>query len=64
MGSTTLATLTKSTVGSSDDLGALIHQLIAAALNGSLASILSGQSGMDDAFVGGDQEQSDHATRR
>ncbi|MEU9925771.1 hypothetical protein [Streptomyces griseoluteus] len=89
MGSTTLATLTKSTVGSSDDLGALIHQLIAAAqplegkfngegkamfdsfkqradeitaaLNGSLASILGGQSGMDDAFVGGDQEQSDNA---
>ncbi|WP_327356397.1 hypothetical protein [Streptomyces sp. NBC_01304] len=31
MGSTTLAQLGKSTVGSSDDLGALIQQLVAAA---------------------------------
>ncbi|WP_306316737.1 MULTISPECIES: hypothetical protein [unclassified Streptomyces] len=31
MGSTTLSTLTKSTSGSSDDLGALIQQLTAAA---------------------------------
>ncbi|WP_353941173.1 hypothetical protein ABII15_05695 [Streptomyces sp. HUAS MG91] len=89
MGSTTLATLTKSTSGSSDDLGALIQQLIAAAqplegkfngegkamfdafkahsdeitaaLNGSLSSILGGQSGMDTAFGTGDQEQSDNA---
>ncbi|MFZ3566787.1 MULTISPECIES: hypothetical protein [unclassified Streptomyces] len=89
MGSTTLSTLAKSTSGSSDDLGALIQQLIAAAqplegkfngegkamfdafkanadditaaLNGSLSSILGGQSGMDTAFGTGDQEQSDNA---
>ncbi|MCX5529786.1 hypothetical protein OG785_04315 [Streptomyces sp. NBC_00006] len=89
MGSTTLSTLGKSTSGSSDDLGALIQQLIAAAqplegkfngegkamfdafkanadditaaLNGSLSSILGGQSGMDTAFGTGDQEQSDNA---
>ncbi|MER6424494.1 hypothetical protein [Streptomyces sp. NPDC001137] len=89
MGSTTLATLTKSTIGSSDDLGTLIQQLIAAAqplegkfngegkamfdsfklhadeitaaLNGSLSSILGGQSGMDTGFATGDQEQSDNA---
>ena len=89
MGSTTLSTLAKSTSGSSDDLGSLIQQLIAAAqplegkfngegkaafdsfklradeitaaLNGSLSSILGGQSGMDSAFGTGDQEQSDNA---
>jgi uncharacterized protein YukE len=89
MGSTTLSTLTKSTSGSSDDLGSLIQQLIAAAqplegkfngegktmfdsfklhadditaaLNGSLSSILGGQSGMDTAFGTGDTEQSDNA---
>ncbi|ANP49544.1 uncharacterized protein YukE [Streptomyces griseochromogenes] len=89
MGSTTLATLRKSTGGSSDDLGTLIQQLIAAAqplegkfngegkvmfdsfkrradeitaeLNGSLRSILGGQSGMDTAFTTGDQEQADNA---
>ncbi|MFJ8932905.1 hypothetical protein ACIRLA_40685 [Streptomyces sp. NPDC102364] len=89
MGSTTLSTLGKSTSGSSDDLGALIQQLIAAAqplegkfngegkamfdafkanadditaaLNGSLSSILGGQSGMDTAFGTGDAEQSDNA---
>ncbi|GHI04879.1 hypothetical protein AQI88_24675 [Streptomyces cellostaticus] len=89
MGASTLATLRQSTSGSSDDLGALIQQLIAAAqplegkfngdgkvmfdsfkrradeitaaLNGSLASILGGQSGMDTAFVTGDQEQADNA---
>ncbi|MEV5983936.1 hypothetical protein AB0L85_02845 [Streptomyces sp. NPDC052051] len=89
MGSTTLSTLAKSTSGSSDDLGSLIQQLIAAAqplegkfngegkaafdsfklradeitaaLNGSLSSILGGQSGMDGAFGTGDQEQSDNA---
>ncbi|EFL00810.1 MULTISPECIES: hypothetical protein [Streptomyces] len=91
MGSTTLASLVKSTGGSSDDLGALIQQLIAAAqplegkfngngkavfdafklhadeitaeLNGSLSSILGGQSGMDSAFGAGDQEQGDNAHR-
>ncbi|MET9252418.1 hypothetical protein [Streptomyces sp. NPDC003717] len=89
MGSTTLASLTKATGGSSEDLGTLIQQLIAAAeplegkfngegkamfdsfklhadeitaaLNGSLSSILGGQSGMDTAFGTGDQEQSDNA---
>ncbi|MCO8304504.1 hypothetical protein [Streptomyces sp. RKCA744] len=89
MGSTTLSTLGKSTMGSSDDLGALIRLLIAAAeplegkfngagkvafdsfklradeisaaLNGSLQSILGGQSGMDTAFATGDQEQADNA---
>ncbi|WP_030833496.1 hypothetical protein [Streptomyces hygroscopicus] len=89
MGSTTLSTLGKSTMGSSDDLGALIRLLIAAAeplegkfngagkvafdsfklradeisaaLNGSLQSILGGQSGMDTAFATGDQEQEDNA---
>lgn len=34
---------------------------ITAALNGSLSSILEGQSGMDTAFGTGDQEQSDNA---
>lgn len=89
MGDTTLATLGKQTVGSSDDLGTLIHLLIqaaeplegkfngagkatfdsfktradeiTAALNGSLSSILGGQSGMDVAFGSGDQEQADNA---
>ncbi|MEV3854933.1 hypothetical protein AB0J38_11460 [Streptomyces sp. NPDC050095] len=88
MGSTTLSTLSKDTSGSSDDLGSLIQQLIAAAqplegkfngegkamfdsfklhadeitsaLNGSLSSILGGQSGMDTAFGTGDAEQSDN----
>ncbi|MFD7505350.1 hypothetical protein [Streptomyces sp. NPDC059850] len=89
MGSETLSSLGKSTVGSSDDLGALVRLLIAAAeplegkfngrgkaafdsfklhadeitseLNGSLQSILGGQSGMDTAFATGDQEQEDNA---
>ncbi|QKW06209.1 hypothetical protein HUT18_07120 [Streptomyces sp. NA04227] len=89
MGSTTLSDLGKSTLGSTDDLGTLIQQLIAAAeplegkfngtgkvafdsfklradeitgaLNGSLSSILGGQSGMDVAFGTGDQEQGDNA---
>ncbi|MEU6664041.1 hypothetical protein [Streptomyces sp. NPDC046821] len=89
MGSTTLSTLTRSTSGSSDDLGTLIHLLIAAVeplegkfngegkatfdsfkrhadeitadLNGSLASILGGQSSMDSAFGSGDVEQSHNA---
>ncbi|MCX4550044.1 MULTISPECIES: hypothetical protein [unclassified Streptomyces] len=89
MGSTTLSDLGKSTSGSTDDLGLLIQQLIAAAdplegkfngagkvafdtfkqhsdeitaaLNGSLHSILGGQSGMDGAFVTGDHESADNA---
>ncbi|GGR69515.1 hypothetical protein GCM10010252_04450 [Streptomyces aureoverticillatus] len=36
---------------------------ITAALNGSLASILGGQAGMDEAFGTGTQEQSDNAHR-
>jgi uncharacterized protein YukE len=90
MGSTTLSSLTKQTQGSSEDLGALIKQLIVAAeplqgrfngagraafdrfkanadaitadLNGALAAILGGQSGMDTAFVQGDTEMADNAT--
>ncbi len=89
MGSTTLSSLTKQTQGSSEDLGALIQQLIVAAeplqgrfngagraafdsfkanadaitadLNGALAAILGGQSGMDTAFVQGDTEMADNA---
>ncbi|MER7107129.1 hypothetical protein [Streptomyces sp. CB03238] len=34
---------------------------ITAALNGSLAAILGGQSGMESAFGSGDQEQGDNA---
>ncbi|WP_345128279.1 hypothetical protein, partial [Streptomyces chiangmaiensis] len=34
---------------------------IAKELNGSLAAILGGQSGMDSAFASGDQEQGDNA---
>ena len=91
MGSTTLAELGKSTVGSSDDLGTLIQLLISAAeplegkfngsgklafdsfknradeitadLNGSLAAILGGQSGMDNAFGTGDVESQDNANQ-
>lgn len=36
---------------------------ITAALNGSLESILGGQSGMDNAFGTGDQETEDNATQ-
>lgn len=89
MGAQTLSALTKQTQGSSDDLGALIQQLIAAAeplqgnfngagraafdafkanadaitadLNGALAAILGGQSGMDTSFVHGDTEMADNA---
>jgi uncharacterized protein YukE len=89
MGSTTLSGLAKQTQGSSEDLGALIQQLIVAAeplqgrfngagraafdrfkvnadtvtadLNGALAAILGGQSGMDTAFVQGDTEMADNA---
>lgn len=89
MGSRTLSALTQNTSGSSDDLGALIRQLIVAAeplegkfngagkvafdqfkansdeitaaLNSSLRSILGGQSGMDQAFATGDQEQGENA---
>ena len=37
---------------------------IAKELNGSLAAILGGQSGMDSAFGSGDQEQGDNARRQ
>lgn len=91
MGSHTLHGLTRQTQRSSDDLGGLIRQLIAAAeplhgrfngagrqafdafkahadeitaeLNSALAAIVGGQSGMDHAFVQGDSEMSDNATR-
>ncbi|MPZ64124.1 MAG: hypothetical protein GEU83_00885 [Pseudonocardiaceae bacterium] len=90
MGSTTLSSLSKQTQGSSEDLGALIQQLIVAAeplqgrfngagraafdsfkanadsitadLNGALAAIVGGQSGMDTAFVQGDTEMADNAS--
>ncbi|WP_269859399.1 hypothetical protein [Streptomyces sp. RPT161] len=89
MGSSTLSTLIKGTQGSSEDLGSLIKQLIAAAqplegkfngagkaafdafkaqsdritadLNGSLGSILGGQSGMNKSFTTGDTQMSDDA---
>ncbi|WP_431043419.1 hypothetical protein ACQUSR_16995 [Streptomyces sp. P1-3] len=89
MGSSALSTLTTQTAGSSNDLGVLIRQLVAAAeplegrfngagktafdqfklnadgitsaLNGALAQILGGQSGMDKAFGTGDQESADNA---
>ncbi|WP_433260127.1 hypothetical protein ACQPZF_23235 [Actinosynnema sp. CS-041913] len=90
MGWTTLTTLTRQSQGSSDELGALVTALIAAAsplegkfngngramwdsfksrsdqvsadLNGALGSIVVGQSGMDTAFVQGDEEMSTNAT--
>jgi hypothetical protein len=37
---------------------------IAQELNGSLAAILGGQSGMDSAFASGDQEQGENARRQ
>ncbi|KOU72556.1 hypothetical protein ADK57_09675 [Streptomyces sp. MMG1533] len=37
---------------------------IASDLNGSLAAILGGQSGMDSAFSSGDQEQGDNAKQQ
>jgi hypothetical protein len=89
MGAQTLHTLTRQTHGSSEDLGVLIRQLIAAAeplegrfngagraafdafkthadeitadLNASLGAILTGQSGMDNAFVHGDTDMADNA---
>lgn len=90
MGAQTLTALTQRTQGSTEDLGALIRQLIAAAeplqgsfngagraafdafkanadattaeLNGALAAILGGQSGMNTSFVQGDTEMADNAT--
>ena len=89
MGSQTLGALTQQTQVSSDDLGTLIKQLIAAAeplegsfngagraafdgfkanadgitaeLNGALAAILGGQSGMNQSFGQGDTEMADNA---
>ncbi|MYR85349.1 hypothetical protein GTY41_12180 [Streptomyces sp. SID685] len=89
MGAQTLSTLMRDSRGSSQDLGALIRQLVQAAeplegkfngagrtafdqfkahadgitkeLNGSLAAILGGQSGMEGAFSSGDQEQGENA---
>lgn len=88
MGAETLSTLTTQTSGSSDDLGALVKQLVVAAdplmqvhagaaktafdtfkgrvdevaaeLNGSLAAVLGGISGMDRAFREGESEMVDH----
>ncbi|MDK0522364.1 hypothetical protein [Streptomyces sp. ML-6] len=37
---------------------------ITAALNGSLAALLGGQSGMESAFSSGDQEQGDNARQQ
>lgn len=87
MGADTLSALTKKTSSSSEDLGALVRQLAAAAeplqgkfngagraafdafkgetdriaveLNGALAGVLHGISGMDRAFVEGDVQMSD-----
>lgn len=87
MGAETLSVLTKQTSGSSDDLGALVKQLVVAAdplmqvqagaakaafdsfknrtdevaaeLNGSLAAVLGGISGMDRAFREGESEMVD-----
>ncbi|MBB4884247.1 hypothetical protein ACH4U6_07000 [Streptomyces netropsis] len=92
MGNTALTGLMSRTQGSSEDLGGLIRQLIAAAaplegkfngsgkvafdqfkehsddvtaaLNGSLRSILGGQSGMDTSFGQGDQESADNAKQQ
>jgi uncharacterized protein YukE len=90
MGAETLTALTRQTQGSSDDLGTLIKQLIAAVtplettfqgagraqfdafkahadqvtadLNGALAAIIGGQSGMNTSFVSGDTEMADNAS--
>lgn len=87
MGASTLGTLTKQTSTSSDDLGALVKELVisaeplegrfngtaraafdgfkqrtdevAAELNSSLGGILGGISGMDTAFVQGEQEMAE-----
>jgi hypothetical protein len=92
MGAQTLSALQRDSRGASDDLGALVRQLVQAAqplegkfngsgralfdqfkaradqisgdLNGSLAAILGGQSGMDGAFSSGDQEQGDNARQQ
>lgn len=56
MGNTTLSTL----IQQSDQFKNNSDE-ITAALNGALAAILGGQSGMDTAFGSGDQESADNA---